>query len=102
MRGTNPIWTLDEALTLTRRLSLGCTQAGYFVSLAGGVLQNGVSYNDLNLLIVSRTDVTQNSDRLLWLLRQTFSPRSKTKFLADRTLLHVYFKDKPVDITILT
>jgi hypothetical protein len=95
------IWTYETALVLIRALSKACLQAGYFVSVAGSVLIDGSSDNDLDLLIIPRTDVETDPTTLLKLLSTTFTQQlSNPRYLKGRTIFHVAYNGKPVDITI--
>ncbi len=49
-------WTMDTALCLIRQMQSGCMKHGYYVALAGSVLNNGQSDNDLDLVLVPMSD----------------------------------------------
>lgn len=55
-------WTLDDAVTLIRSVQPAVMQAGYYMALAGGVLNKGTSLTDLDLVIVPRTPQTTMAD----------------------------------------
>lgn len=46
------MWTLDEALSLIRDLQPEVLRLGYHITLAGGVLNKGVSEKDLDLIFL--------------------------------------------------
>lgn len=46
------MWTLDEAVKLIRNLQPKAHKLGYHLALAGGVLNNGTSDKDLDILAV--------------------------------------------------
>lgn len=46
------MWSLQEALDLIHRIQEPANQAGWYVALAGGVLNKGYSYHDLDLVLV--------------------------------------------------
>lgn len=52
-----PMWTLDEALDLIRRIQPKLKPLGYHVCLGGGVLNIGSSEKDLDLFFVPLTNV---------------------------------------------
>lgn len=46
------MWTLDQALSLIRKNQQTFMEAGWFIALAGGVLNKGESVHDLDLVAV--------------------------------------------------
>lgn len=44
-------WTLDEAVTLVREIEPWFKQQGFHVGLTGGVLYNGLSFKDVDLIV---------------------------------------------------
>ena len=44
-------WSLEEALSLIRRISPGLKVAGFYVGLTGSVLTVGASQHDLDLIV---------------------------------------------------
>lgn len=48
-------WTLNDALEFIRDRQAGAEAAGYYLALAGGVLNRGSSFNDLDVVAVPRT-----------------------------------------------
>ena len=48
------IWTLDSALQLIRNLQPGCEERGWYLALAGGVLNKGHSTGDLDLVAMPK------------------------------------------------
>jgi hypothetical protein len=56
LQTTSPkMWTMADALELIRMLQPHIMEAGYYLALAGGVLNNGSSNNDLDLVAVPRS-----------------------------------------------
>lgn len=47
-------WTLATARTFISKLQRPCMESGYYIALAGGVLNRGHSNNDLDLVAVPR------------------------------------------------
>lgn len=47
-------WTLATARTFIRKLQKPCMESGYYIALAGGVLNRGHSNQDLDLVAVPR------------------------------------------------
>lgn len=45
-------WSLDEAIALIRTVQPFARHAGYHIGLAGGVLNKGVSKNDLDIIVM--------------------------------------------------
>lgn len=56
---------IDQALLLIRKLQPVVMEAGYYLALAGGVLNNGRSPNDLDLVAVPRTEHSTLQDLIL-------------------------------------
>jgi hypothetical protein len=54
------MWTLEEALELIRSLQDPLARAGYGVGLAGGVLINGKSDHDLDVIVYPLDSTVQN------------------------------------------
>ena len=52
-----PMWVINEALEFIRGIRPDVMRYGWTVELGGGVLQNGHSNSDLDLVFVSRSDV---------------------------------------------
>jgi len=48
------MWALDNALTFIRSNQPAAMDAGYYLALAGGVLNKGFSTNDLDVVAVPR------------------------------------------------
>lgn len=46
----DPMWTLDRALEVIRKLALPLATVGWHLALAGGVLLKGISVHDLDLV----------------------------------------------------
>jgi hypothetical protein len=49
------VWTLDEALAFIRQFQQDAMNHGFYLALAGGVLNNGYSAKDLDLVAVPRS-----------------------------------------------
>lgn len=49
-------WNLEDALSFIRTQQPLCMQAGYYLALAGGVLNKGKSLNDLDLVAMPMTE----------------------------------------------
>jgi hypothetical protein len=57
----NIMWTLEEAFVLIRKLQPIAFKTGYNLTLGGGVLNNGFSHNDLDLVAIPRgNDIPTN------------------------------------------
>lgn len=56
MTEKTPVWTLDQALTLIRDIQPGLKPLGYHVALAGGTLNAGRSFKDLDLVFIPLTN----------------------------------------------
>ncbi len=50
------MWTLDQSLVLIRRMQRSLFPLGFHVALAGGVLNNGESIKDLDLVFIPLTN----------------------------------------------
>lgn len=64
-------WQLEDALRLIRQMQPGCMQHGYYVALAGGVLNEGSSEQDLDLVLVPMT-LNATPQRIVWHLATEF------------------------------
>lgn len=56
--------TLDFALTFIRSIQADCMNSGYYIALGGGVLNNGFSNNDLDLVLMPRTSESKTANLL--------------------------------------
>lgn len=54
--------TIEESLEFIRMIQPECMEAGYYLTLGGGVLNNGHSNNDLDLVAVPRTNDSTDSE----------------------------------------
>lgn len=52
---TELVWTLNTALDLFKQLDDCARLHGFFLSMAGGVIRNGLSYHDLDLVLTQRS-----------------------------------------------
>lgn len=52
-------WTLRTAVEVIHDMQKECIARGYSIALAGGVLHDGFSYSDLDLVAVPRTEASQ-------------------------------------------
>lgn len=68
------IWSLDRALSFIRGIQPQCEENGYYIALAGGVLNNGESYNDLDLVLMPKTDESSIDRIIQWLESQYGAP----------------------------
>lgn len=64
------IWTLESALIYIRALQPKAMEAGWCILLAGGVLNNGISKNDLDLLAYPKTRTSKRAHLLALLPSQ--------------------------------
>ena len=55
-------WNLNDALELIRNIQPDCMNSGYYIALAGGVLNGGGSINDLDLVAVPRAAASNPVD----------------------------------------
>lgn len=62
--GPHHMWTIDDALALIRKTRLEVFNLGYTLELGGGVLQNGFSDSDLDLVLVPRADTDEPKEIL--------------------------------------
>lgn len=89
-------WTLDDALALIRSLQPAAMESGWCLMLAGGVLNNGFSANDLDLLAYPR-DRDAVRQRLLNLL-----PEGRWSRSAVSDVFHFAHDGKPVELIFQT
>lgn len=64
------MWTLDETLTFIRQIQPDLQREGYAAALGGGVLNRGVSENDLDLIIYPLDTMKQDRERVNSVLEQ--------------------------------
>lgn len=60
-----PEWTLDSALSWIRERQPAVMAAGWYMALAGGVLNNGSSRKDLDLVLMPRTSNSRREQLIL-------------------------------------
>lgn len=58
------MWTLADAVLLVRRYQKHAMDRGYYLAIAGNVLNRGSSYNDLDIVAVPR-DKNSAPERLV-------------------------------------
>ena len=64
--------SIDRALILIRDIQPSCMNSGYYIALAGGVLNNGYSKSDIDLVAMPMSDEKSTSDTLLQYLNRRF------------------------------
>lgn len=93
-------WTLDEALELIRSIQPIVMDCGYYIALAGGVLNNGMSKNDLDLVAVPRPFTGSNTDLLRYFGR--IFKQIKEPSIKHRLDVYIYeYEDRRIDIAII-
>lgn len=60
-------WALKDALVLIRDIQTEAMELGYYIALAGGVLNEGFSENDLDLVAVPRTPDPDREAFVMWI-----------------------------------
>ena len=103
-----PMWSIDEALTLIRRIQV--TYIGEFhICLGGGVLNKGYSDHDLDLFIEQQQGAAHDTGALLAWLKQELGPAEELygidskeyKNLSHyRHTLRYSYKGKRIDVFI--
>lgn len=53
---TLPLWTLEEAIDLCRKIENELEEYGYHCALTGGVLYNGSSTKDVDIMIYPHSE----------------------------------------------
>ena len=94
------IWVLGEAIDLVRLLQDDCMKRGYYVAIAGGVLNKGYSNNDLDLVVVPRTPDEDDQVIKAFLCSQ-LEIRETTTIGGVTEVLSLSYRGKPVDIAIV-
>lgn len=83
------MWTLEEVRNIIGQLEAPGITLGWHFALAGGVLRNGESKHDLDLIAYPRTSTNSNRDNLRFLLELLgWSLRVQVKDM------HRYWKEK--------
>lgn len=74
---TTEQWTLEEGLSVVRSIQWSIKRLGFHVALAGGVLNNGVSNKDLDLVFLPLTNAERPklADICTWLFETWGSPQ---------------------------
>jgi len=94
-------WTLEGALVLIRELQPNAMKAGYYLALAGGVLNSGASTNDLDLVAVPRT--TNGTPLLLIDYLDSILEVSKDPIFKGVTnVLRYRYRDSRIDIALVS
>ncbi len=94
------VWTLDLALELIRNLQPAAMQKGYYLALAGGVLNNGYSVNDLDLVAVPRTKTSVEVE-FVECLNTFLVPTREPGYRQSTMILHYSYNGKPIDIAVV-
>lgn len=105
------MWSLDDAITFARELQPNANAAGWFIALAGGVLNRGSSSHDLDIVAVpmstARIDVRKLRRALVafgMVRTRTASQlrqRWRRKGSDDRKLVEVWrYRGKRVDVIV--
>lgn len=93
------LWTLQQGLDEARALS-DAKLFGYFVSLAGGVLEKGQSHHDLDLVFCPRTDIfPQFSELVSWLTGHFGHLVGKAEYV-DRVVFETQRYARMIDLTV--
>lgn len=84
MRFSEPrSWTLEQALETIRHAQVGCMARGFYLSLSGGVLNRGQSENDLDLLAMHMTELS-DPRALIRYLTLVWGPIQRQKIITGR------------------
>ena len=94
------VWVLGEAIDLVRCLQADCMRKGYYIAIAGGVLNNGYSNNDLDLVAVPRTPDADERAFKVFMCSQ-LDVRGNISIGGVTTVLAMSYRDKPIDIAIV-
>jgi len=96
----NKSWTLDDALAYIRSLQPKFLELNYHLGLAGSVLNQGHSDNDLDIIIMGLHNKTDNNeDGLLEFLEHlgAFQISGDEYDLGGRILFRSYYTGKKID-----
>ncbi len=93
-----PAWTLDAALEAVRRVQPGAMAAGFYIAVAGGVVNCGYSHKDLDLVAVNR-DATSRAADLVEVLTAEWGNGFTRHDVYGR--VHLTWATPPVEITIV-
>lgn len=95
------MWTIEEALTLIRNNQQACMKSGYYIALAGGVLNKGYSVSDLDLLLMPRRP-TSDPHNIKIVLSSFLTPVCATpQPVPTADVLTYIYEDKTVEVILV-
>jgi hypothetical protein len=74
---TGDVWTLDQGLEFVREIEPLLRKNGWGVGLTGSVLTEGVSHNDLDLIVYPQNSTEVSHNRLRGILQHSFGMELK-------------------------
>jgi len=96
----NDGWSLMHALRVIRTIQKPCMEAGYYIALAGGVLNRGFSANDLDLVAVRRINHDQLDD-LVDVLEKFIGPCIVGNIEIVKDSTHLKFPTQKIEIRVV-
>lgn len=80
---TLPLWTLEEAIDLCRKIENELEEYGYHCALTGGVLYNGSSTKDVDIMIYPHSEKTYNFESAVEVLTKYCNVSDIKKIIDD-------------------
>jgi hypothetical protein len=93
-------WSIEDALVLIRNIQPKCMELGYYIALAGGVLNKGYSDSDLDLVAIPRTK-TSASVQLTDYLRNILEFSDFAGHVASAEIYAYTLNGKRIEIAIV-
>jgi len=93
-------WTLESAVELVSELNSKVMPIGYYLAIAGGVVNNGYSDNDLDLVAMPRTESANKLVLLQKLVANGFHLKSVAPVAAAVVCTFTY-NGKKIDVSIV-
>lgn len=93
-------WTIEDALDVIRTMQPKCMDAGYYIAMAGGVLNKGYSDNDLDLVAMPRTKFSEPVD-LLECLGSILELSDFAGYVESAGIYAYIFKGRRIEIAIV-
>jgi hypothetical protein len=98
---SNKPWEMVDALALVRANQNACMRAGYYLALAGGVLNTGYSLSDLDLVAVPRSDSSSLPKFMKCLERIFGAQTAPPQPVCSAQVLTFRYQDKSVEIVLV-
>lgn len=94
-------WTIEDGLNLIRAIQPEARRFGYHIALGGGVLNNGISYKDIDLYFLPLENPAINGGKAepkalaVWLTEMWGHPRVINDYAGDEVLNPIDEEEAP-------